>query len=56
MDRRVAYPDGIRLVSDTFVPDVDVIIPGGQIESSTPAQCDVVAAAGIVKERAIAKS
>jgi hypothetical protein len=54
--RQVAYSDGVRLTGDAFVPDVDVVISGSEIETSLGTNCDVEAAGGVVLERAIAKS
>jgi len=34
MSCQIAYTDGVRVASDAEVPDIDVKIPGGQIEPS----------------------
>jgi hypothetical protein len=46
-----ADADSVGLISNTFVADVDIVIAGGKIVTGAKAQCDVVVAAGVVKER-----
>jgi len=54
--RQVANSDGVGLTGDAFVPDVDVVISGSEIETSLGTNRDVEAASGVVLKRAIAKS
>jgi hypothetical protein len=56
MNCLIAYADGGRVASDAQVPDVNVKIPGGQIEPSLRTQRDVEVAAGVVLQRAVTKS
>jgi hypothetical protein len=56
MNCLIAYADGGRVASEAQVPDVDVKIPGGQIEPSLRTQRDVEVTAGVVLKRAITKS
>jgi hypothetical protein len=54
--RQVAYSDGVALTGDAFVPDVDVVISGSEIETSLGTDRDVEAAGGVVLKRPITKS
>jgi hypothetical protein len=56
MNCQIAYADGVSVASDAQVPDIDVKIPGGQIEPSLRTQGDVEVAGGVVFKRAITKS
>src|SRR5262249_27575145 len=47
----LADADGIGLISDTQITDIDIVIAGGKIVTGAKAQGDVVLASGIVKER-----
>jgi hypothetical protein len=52
----IAYADGVRIASDAQVPDINVKIPGGQIEPSLRTQSDVEVAGGVVLKCAVTKS
>ena len=46
-----ADANGVGLASNTTIADVDIVIARGEIVAGCNAQCDVVAAGGVVQER-----
>jgi hypothetical protein len=48
-----ADADDSGFCRDSAVPNVDVIVPDGEVETGLVAQCDVAAAGGVVSERKI---
>jgi hypothetical protein len=47
----VANPNGVGLIRDTFIADVDIVIACGEIKAGFVTQGDVAEAAGVAPER-----
>jgi hypothetical protein len=51
MNRYVADPDRVRLVSYTGVTDIDIVIAGSQIDARARTERDVAVTGGVAEER-----